>query len=71
MCLQRWFDQLFRLAQRITINDRPAIEDANVRAKLATWYCQEAGLKYTGYRKFKLCRYGANLMHVQISKLVL
>ena len=26
------------------------IEDANVRAKLTTWYCQEAGLKYTGYR---------------------
>ncbi|GIS97388.1 MAG: hypothetical protein CM1200mP24_06720 [Gammaproteobacteria bacterium] len=28
----------------------PAIEDTNVRAKLANWYCQESGLKYTGYR---------------------
>ena len=44
------FNRVFRLAQRLTIDDKPAIEDSNVRAKLATWYCQEAGLKYTGYR---------------------
>ena len=44
------FRTLFELAQKVYINDRPAIEDSNVRAKLATWYCQEAGLKYTSFR---------------------
>ena len=44
------FSKVFELAQRINIGDRPAIEDQSVRAKLATWYCQESGLKYTGYR---------------------
>ena len=34
----------------VNINDRPAIEDSAVRAKLADWYVQEAGLKYTSYR---------------------
>ncbi len=52
------FDQVFRLAQRITINDRPAIEDTNVRAKLATWYCQEAGLRYTSYRSLSVLSRG-------------
>ena len=44
------FRQLFDLAQRVRIDDRPAIEDRSVRAKLANWYVQEAGLRYTGYR---------------------
>ena len=44
------FDRVFKLAQKVTIDDKPAIEDASVRAKLASWYCQESGLKYTGYR---------------------
>ena len=44
------FRQLFDLAQRVHIADRPAIEDKSVRAKLADWYVQEAGLRYTGYR---------------------
>ena len=44
------FRQLFDLASRVQIDDRPAIEDRSVRAKLANWYVQEAGLRYTGYR---------------------
>jgi len=44
------FDAVFRLAQKVTIDDRPAIENARVRAKLADWYVQETGLKFTGYR---------------------
>ena len=44
------FSRVYRLAQRVTIDDKPAIEDSSVRAKLADWYCQETGLKYTGYR---------------------
>lgn len=44
------FNRVYRLAQRVTIDDRPAIEDSSVRAKLASWFCEETGLKYTGYR---------------------
>ena len=44
------FNSLIRLAQKVTINDRPAIEDSAVRAKLADWHCRRSGLKYTGYR---------------------
>lgn len=44
------FDAVFKLAQKVNIDDRPAIENDAVRAKLADWYCQEAGLRYTAYR---------------------
>jgi acyl-CoA dehydrogenase len=47
---QAGFDAVFKLAQKVQIDDRPAIENAAVRVKLADWYCQEAGLKYTAYR---------------------
>jgi len=38
------------MAEKMNIDDRPAIEDRGVRAKLANWYVQESGLKFTGYR---------------------
>lgn len=44
------FRRAFELARRVSLGGRPAIEDAAVRARLADWYVQEAGLKYTGYR---------------------
>ncbi|MDA0791211.1 MAG: acyl-CoA dehydrogenase family protein [Proteobacteria bacterium] len=44
------FDSVFELAQAVNLGDRPAIEDSGVRRRLADWYVQEAGLKYTGYR---------------------
>jgi alkylation response protein AidB-like acyl-CoA dehydrogenase len=44
------FDSVFKLAQKVNIDDKPAIENDMVRAKLADWYCQEAGLRYTSYR---------------------
>jgi acyl-CoA dehydrogenase len=44
------FDSVFDLATRVNIDDEPAIKDKNVRAQLATWYAQESGLKFTGYR---------------------
>jgi alkylation response protein AidB-like acyl-CoA dehydrogenase len=44
------FKALMKLAQTVTIDDKPAIEDSAVRAKLADWYCKRSGLKYTGYR---------------------
>ncbi|MEJ2130058.1 MAG: acyl-CoA dehydrogenase family protein [Gammaproteobacteria bacterium] len=44
------FQSAFELAQKVMIDDRPAIEDRAVRAKLADWYCQESGMRFTGYR---------------------
>ena len=44
------FGTVKKLAETVNINGRPAIEDSNVRAKLASWYVQESGLKYTIYR---------------------
>lgn len=44
------FDELFALARQVTIDDRPALEDAAVRDKLADWYVNAQGLKYGRYR---------------------
>lgn len=41
---------LMKLASEVYIDNKPAIENANVRANLANWYVQEAGLRYTGMR---------------------
>ena len=44
------FDSVFELASNINVDDQPAIKDTGVRKKLADWYVQEAGLRFTGYR---------------------
>jgi alkylation response protein AidB-like acyl-CoA dehydrogenase len=44
------FDDIFRLAKLVTLDDAPAIADSAVREKLAAWYCQAQGLKYTRLR---------------------
>ena len=44
------FDLAYDIASKVNIDGQPAINDAAVRAKLANWYVQEAGLKYTSYR---------------------
>lgn len=44
------FGDIFRLAQNVEINDMPAIEDRAIRDRLATWYCQMSGLKFTKFR---------------------
>jgi alkylation response protein AidB-like acyl-CoA dehydrogenase len=44
------FDSAMQLAKDVEIDGEPAIKDKSVRAKLANWYVQESGLKYTGYR---------------------
>ncbi|TNF83779.1 MAG: acyl-CoA dehydrogenase [Gammaproteobacteria bacterium] len=41
---------LYKLAKEVEIDGKPAIKDPSVRAKLADWYCQESGLKYTAWR---------------------
>ena len=43
-------DLMLRLAQEQDLEGEPAIRNAAVREKLAEWYVQLAGLKYTGYR---------------------
>jgi alkylation response protein AidB-like acyl-CoA dehydrogenase len=43
-------DMAYRIANEVTIDDKPAIEDGAVRAKLANWYVQESGLRFTSYR---------------------
>ncbi|MCP5184304.1 MAG: acyl-CoA dehydrogenase family protein [Pseudomonadales bacterium] len=53
------FRQATQLAQRLTIDGKPAIEDRAIRAKLADWYVQESGLKYTGYRSLTALSRGA------------
>jgi len=44
------FKTAMKLASEVYIDDEPAIKNQGVRAKLANWYIQEAGLKYTGLR---------------------
>jgi acyl-CoA dehydrogenase len=53
------FRQAVKLAQKLVIDDKPAIEDRSIRAKLADWFVQESGLKYTGYRSLTALSKGA------------
>ena len=47
------------VAAEVEIDGRLALEDAAVRARIADWYVQEAGLKYTGYRSLTALSRGA------------
>jgi alkylation response protein AidB-like acyl-CoA dehydrogenase len=44
------FDQLLSLAKQVKIGDKPAIEDSEVRSKLANFYVRQSGLRFTGLR---------------------
>ena len=44
------FQEAFNLACGHDLNGDLAIKDGSVRDKLADWYCQASGLKYTKYR---------------------
>lgn len=44
------FEQLFGLARKVQLEDGPAIKNPAVREKLADWYVQSQGLKYTRFR---------------------
>jgi len=44
------FDDIFRLAKLVMLDDAPAVNDSAVREKLVNWYCQAQGLKYTRLR---------------------
>jgi alkylation response protein AidB-like acyl-CoA dehydrogenase len=43
-------EDILLLAKQVTLDGKPAIEDSAVREKLAAWYCQAQGLKYTRLR---------------------
>ncbi len=53
------FDSVKALAERVQIDGKPAIEDSHVRARLANWFVEEAGLKYTSYRTLSALSRGA------------
>lgn len=44
------FPELFAFCNGLMLEDGPAIEDRNVRSKLAGWAVKASGLKYTSYR---------------------
>ena len=44
------FAELYALARKVEVDGQPAAENAAVRERLASWYCQESGLKFTNYR---------------------
>ncbi len=53
------FDELFDLAASIKIDGKPALKNQAVREKLADWYCQKSGLKFTNYRVISALSRGA------------
>jgi alkylation response protein AidB-like acyl-CoA dehydrogenase len=42
--------ELLQLAQRLELDDAPAIRDRAVREKIADWYCEQSGLRFTKLR---------------------
>jgi len=44
------FDEILTLARETELEDGPAIRNGAVRAKIADWYVQSQGLKYTTFR---------------------
>ena len=52
-------DLAIAIAQDVELDGQPAIENAAVRTRIADWYVQEAGLKYTGYRSLTALSRGA------------
>ena len=53
------FDEIFNLARNLDLEDGPAIGNAAVREKLASWYIQMQGLKLTRLRTVTALSRGA------------
>ena len=65
------FDEIFELAKNTQFEEGAAIEDSSVREKLADWYCESSGLKYTRYRTLSALSRGETPgPEASISKLV-
>jgi alkylation response protein AidB-like acyl-CoA dehydrogenase len=43
-------DEIMTLARTVKIDGKPALRNAAVREKIAHWYCQSSGLRFTNYR---------------------
>jgi len=52
-------DPMLELAETMKLDGKRAIDNAAVREKIATWYAQLAGLKYTGFRMVSALSRGA------------
>ncbi|MEM7018680.1 MAG: acyl-CoA dehydrogenase family protein, partial [Pseudomonadota bacterium] len=66
------FDEMLDLASDMELEEGPALENAEVRAKLADWYVKANGLKYGGFRMVSaLSRGEIPGPEASISKLVL
>jgi len=52
-------DEMLQLARATQLNGNPAIVNQAVREKLADWYCQSSGLRYTNYRVISALSRGA------------
>jgi len=52
-------DLAVAIAQDVELDGQLAIDNAAVRTRIADWYVQEAGLKYTGYRSLTALSRGA------------
>jgi len=44
------FPEIFEFCSNLMLEDTPAIDDRNVRSKLANWAVKASGLKYTSFR---------------------
>jgi alkylation response protein AidB-like acyl-CoA dehydrogenase len=44
------FPEIFEFCSNLVLDDGPAIDDHNVRTKLANWAVKASGLKYTSFR---------------------
>ena len=44
------FPEIFEFCSNLVLDDGPAIDDHNVRSKLANWAVKASGLKYTSFR---------------------
>ncbi len=42
--------ELLALAQNVEVDDAPAIQNQAVRDRIASWYCEQSGLKFTKLR---------------------
>jgi len=52
-------DPMLELASAMKLDGKPAIRNEAVREKIASWYAQLAGLKYTGFRMVSALSRGA------------
>ena len=53
------FDDALALANAVKLDGAPAIRNQAVREKLADWYCQSSGLRFTNYRVISALSRGA------------